>query len=69
MPTAMVALSVDIKTAQVRVGHRRASTLLDIYAQATTAADRRAADDLGRHFLGDQDDGQARTNDWWDWWG
>jgi integrase len=50
--TAMVALSVDIKTAQVRVGHKRASTLLDIYAQATTAGDRRAAEELGRHFLG-----------------
>jgi len=50
--TAMVALSVDIKTAQARVGHRRSSTLLDIYAQATTAGDRRAADELGRFFLG-----------------
>ena len=55
--TAMVALSVDIKTAQVRVGHKRASTLLDIYAQATTTGDRRAAEELGRHFLGDEGNG------------
>ena len=57
--TAMVALSVDIKTAQVRVGHKRASTLLDIYAQATTVGDRRAADELGRHFFGAEDGGQG----------
>jgi integrase len=57
--TAMVALSVDIKTAQVRVGHKRASTLLDIYAQATTVGDRKAADELGRHFFGDEDGGQG----------
>jgi len=57
--TAMVALSVDIKTAQVRVGHKWASTLLDIYAQATTAGDRRAADELGRHFFSDEDGGQG----------
>jgi integrase len=56
--TAMVALSVDIKTAQVRVGHKRASTLLDIYAQATPVGDRRAADQLGRHFFGDEDRSQ-----------
>jgi Phage integrase family len=49
--TAMVSLSIDIKTAQLRVGHMRSSTLLDIYAQATTARYRRAADELGRHFL------------------
>jgi integrase len=51
--TAMVALGVDIKTAQTRVGHKRSSTLLEIYVQATTAGDRRAADQLGQHFLGD----------------
>jgi hypothetical protein len=37
------------------VGHKRASTLLDIYAQATTVGDRKAADELGRHFFGDED--------------
>jgi len=50
--TVMVALAVDVKTVQTRVGHRRATTTLDIYAQPTAAADRGAADALGAHFLG-----------------
>ena len=50
--TVMVALSVDVKTVQTRVGHRRATTTLDIYAQPTAAADRGAAEALGAHFLG-----------------
>ena len=37
---------------QTRVGHRRATTTLDIYAQPTAAADRGAAEALGVHFLG-----------------
>ncbi len=50
--TVMVALAVDVKTVQTRVGHRRATTTLDIYAQPTVAADRGAADALGAYFLG-----------------
>jgi hypothetical protein len=47
----MIALAVDIKTAQTRVGHRRASTTLDIYAQPSRTADRAAAEALGSHFF------------------
>ena len=50
--TVMVALAVDVKTAQTRVGHRRATTTLDVYAQPTATADRGAAEVLGNHFLG-----------------
>ena len=50
--TVMVALAIDVKTVQTRVGHRRATTTLDIYAQPTAAADRGAAEALGAHFLG-----------------
>jgi hypothetical protein len=61
--TAMVAFSLDIKTAQVRVGDKRAPPLLDMYAQATTVGNRKVADELERHFVGDedgrQDDGEA----------
>ena len=48
----MVALAVDVKTVQTRVGHCRATTTLDIYAQPTAKADRGAAEVLGHHFLG-----------------
>ena len=48
----MVAMAIDVKTVQTRVGHRRAATTLDIYAQPTAAADRGAAEALGVHFLG-----------------
>jgi integrase len=50
--TVMVAMAIDVKTVQTRVGHRRATTTLDIYAQPTAAADRGAAEALGVHFLG-----------------
>ncbi len=50
--TAMVALAVDIKTAQTRAGHRDARTTLGIYARPTKDADRDAADRLGSYFLG-----------------
>jgi len=50
--TAMVALAVDVKTAQTRAGHRNAKTTLDIYARPTAAADREAATRLGAWFLG-----------------
>jgi hypothetical protein len=58
--TAMVALAVDIKTAQTRVGHRPASTTLDIYAQPSKTADRAAAEALGSHFLPAADEGSDR---------
>jgi integrase len=40
----MVRRGVDVKTAQVRLGHADPRTTLGIYAQATTEADRAAAD-------------------------
>lgn len=49
--TAMVALGVDVKTAQTRAGHKQASTTLNIYARPTVVADRLAADRLGGYFL------------------
>lgn len=50
--TVMVAAGVDIKTAQVRLGHSDPRLTLAIYAQATTAADKAAAEVLGAQFLG-----------------
>jgi integrase len=58
--TAMVAAGVDIKTAQVRLGHSDPRLTLAIYAQATTAADRAAAEILGAQFLGPSRTNRAR---------
>ena len=60
--TAMVALAVDIKTAQSRAGHRRASTTLDFYAQPTKRADRAAADALGSYFFHETDEPADAAN-------
>ncbi len=48
--TALVTEQIDIKTAQVRLGHADPATTLGIYAQATKQADRDAAERLGVHF-------------------
>lgn len=45
--TALVTAGVDIKTAQVRLGHSSPQVTLGIYARATLDADRRAADAVG----------------------
>ena len=50
--TGLVAEGVDVKTAQVRLGHSDPRLTLAVYAQATTEADRAAADRLGDRFLG-----------------
>jgi len=50
--TALVTEMVDIKTAQVRLGHSDPRLTLAIYAQATTEADQIAASRLGAKFLG-----------------
>lgn len=39
----MIALDIDVNTAQTRAGHRNAKTTLDIYVRPTDAADRQAA--------------------------
>ena len=64
--TAMVALAVDVKTAQTRAGHKNAQTTLNIYARPTASADQQAAQALGAFFLGGQEpdvdgDEQPRT--------
>jgi integrase len=45
--TALVEEGVDVKTAQVRLGHANPLTTLGIYAQVTDRADRMAADRVG----------------------
>ena len=49
--TALVAGGVDVKTAQVRLGHSDSRLTLDVYAQATNAGDRAAAKIVGDHFF------------------
>jgi integrase len=44
--TFLVRAGVDVKTAQVRLGHSDPRLTLGIYAQATTEGDRAAADRL-----------------------
>jgi len=48
--TALVSSGVDIKTAQVRLGHSSPSVTLGIYARATAQADRQAAEVVGALF-------------------
>jgi integrase len=48
--TVLVANNVDMKTAQVRLGHADAALTLKVYAQATTAQDRVAAALIDSHF-------------------
>lgn len=49
--TAMVSEGVDVKTAQVRLGHTDPRLTLAIYAQATTEGDRTAARKLGAKLM------------------
>lgn len=46
-----VVTGVDVKTAQSRLGHSDPRMTLAVYAQATTDADRRAAERVGEYFL------------------
>lgn len=55
--TAMVAMRIDLRTAQVRLGHSDPRLTLGVYAQATDAGDRAAADQLGEHFMSDGEGG------------
>lgn len=50
--TALVHDGIDVKTAQARLGHSDPRLTLAIYAQATTEADRTAAQRLGERFFG-----------------
>jgi integrase len=49
--TALVLDGVDLKTAQTRLGHSDPRLTLAVYAQATSEADRAAANALGRRFF------------------
>jgi integrase len=49
--TALVLDGIDLKTAQTRLGHSDPRLTPAVYAQATSEADRAAADALGRRFL------------------
>ncbi len=48
--TALVTAGVDLKTAQTHLGHSDPRLTLAVYAQATTAADRDAADRVAALF-------------------
>ncbi|HEX4529423.1 MAG TPA: tyrosine-type recombinase/integrase, partial [Acidimicrobiia bacterium] len=48
--TGLVLARVDLKTAQTRLGHSDPRLTLAVYAQATSAADKDAAEALGAHF-------------------
>lgn len=49
--TAMVAMGVDVRTAQARLGHSDPRLTLELYAQATQQGDKDAAVRLGEHFM------------------
>ncbi len=53
--TVLVAANVDLKTAQKRLGHSDPRLTLQLYAQATTAGDRAAADSAGEAFMACQE--------------
>jgi integrase len=42
----MVALKIDPKTAQARLGHKRSSTTLDLYARVVASVDVEAAEKI-----------------------
>ena len=44
------AAGVDVRTVAGRLGHRHASTTLNVYGHFVESADREAADKLGRLF-------------------
>src|SRR5262249_41100108 len=48
--TALVDEGVNVKVAQTRLGHTDVRTTLEVYARATTKADRHAADRVGKRF-------------------
>jgi integrase len=49
--TGLVMEGVDVKTAQARLGHSDPRLTLAVYAQATSEADRAAAERLGDRFM------------------
>jgi integrase len=61
--TTLVVGGVDVKTAQVRLGHADPRMTLNIYASASATADRRAADVLDNSFFGTEVDRAERYGD------
>jgi integrase len=57
--TALVLERVDMKTAQTRLGHSDPRLTLGLYAQASSEADRDAADRVGARYLGGGRDGRG----------
>ena len=51
--TTLVVCGVDVKTAQVRLGHADPRMTLSIYASAPVTADRAAAETVDERFFGD----------------
>ena len=49
--TALLLEGVDVKTAQVRLGHSDPRLTIAVYAQATNEGDRNAASKLGKRFF------------------
>lgn len=61
--TAWVAAGVDPRTAQHRLGHATPRLVLELYAHATTEADRAAADLMGSRLFGSSETPAARAID------
>jgi integrase len=59
--TGLVLEGIDLKTAQTRLGHTDPRLTLGIYAQASTEADRQAAERLGERFLPRRDLGRGQS--------
>ncbi|MDP9334280.1 MAG: tyrosine-type recombinase/integrase [Actinomycetota bacterium] len=51
--TSWVVAGIDLRTAQHRLGHATPRLVLELYAHATTKADRAAADLMGARLFGD----------------
>ena len=58
--TLLIGNGADIKTVQHRLGHKKASTTLDMYAHALPENDRKAADMVARIFEGGKVEEGAR---------
>ena len=56
--TGLVADGVDVRTAQARLGHADVRLTLELYAQATTEADRAAAEKIGVRFAPRESNGR-----------
>lgn len=61
--TALVLEGVDLKTAQTRLGHSDPRLTLGLYAQASSEADRDAADRVGERFMPRTRDGRGIEHD------